>query len=155
MQLKDKIAIVTGARRGMGRTHILALAKEGAKVVVSDISLEGCEKVVDEVKNLGGQAIAVKCDVTKKQEIEEMVKETLDKFGKIDILVNNAGIVEFKAFLEMTEEEWDKTLDINLKGYFLCAQACAKEMVKQKSGAIVNIASVAMGQVGIGFPNIA
>ncbi len=155
MQLKDKVAIVTGARRGMGRTHILALAKEGAKVVVSDISLEGCEKVVDEVKNLGGQAIAVKCDVTKKQEIEEMVKETLDKFGKIDILVNNAGIAEFKAFLEMTEEEWDKTLDINLKGYFLCAQACAKEMVKQKSGAIVNIASVAMGQVGIGFPNIA
>ena len=155
MQLKDKIAIVTGARRGMGRTHVLALAKEGAKVVVSDISLEGCEKVVDEVKNLGGQAIAVKCDVTKKQEIEKMVKETLDKFGKIDILVNNAGIAEFKAFLEMTEEEWDKTLDINLKGYFLCAQACVKEMVKQKSGVIVNIASVAMGQVGIGFPNIA
>jgi len=155
MQLKDKVAIVTGARRGMGRTHVLALAKEGAKVVVSDISLEGCEKVVDEVKNLGGQAIAVKCDVTKKQEIEKMVKETLDKFGKIDILVNNAGIAEFKAFLEMTEEEWDKTLDINLKGYFLCAQACAKEMAKQKSGAIVNIASVAMGQVGIGFPNIA
>jgi len=155
MQLKDKIAIVTGARRGMGRTHALVLAKEGAKVVVSDISLEDCEKVVDEIKSSGGQAIAVKCDVTKKQEIEKMVKETLDKFGKIDILVNNAGIAEFKAFLEMTEEEWDKTLDINLKGYFLCAQACAKEMAKQKSGAIVNIASVAMGQVGIGFPNIA
>ena len=155
MQLKDKVAIVTGAIRGMGRTHVLALAKEGAKVVVSDISLEDCEKVVDEIKSSGGQAIAVKCDVTKKQEIEKMVKETLDKFGKIDILVNNAGIAEFKAFLEMTEEEWDKTLDINLKGYFLCAQACAKEMVKQKSGAIVNIASVAMGQVGIGFPNIA
>ncbi|HDY72855.1 MAG TPA: SDR family NAD(P)-dependent oxidoreductase, partial [bacterium] len=110
MQLKDKIAIVTGARRGMGRTHALVLAKEGAKVVVSDISLEDCEKVVDEIKGSGGQAIAVKCDITKKQEIEEMVKETLDKFGKIDILVNNAGIAEFKAFLEMTEEEWDKTL---------------------------------------------
>ncbi len=155
MQLKDKIAIVTGARRGMGRTHALVLAKEGAKVVVSDISLEDCEKVVDEIKSSGGQAIAVKCDVTKKQEIEKMVKEALDKFEKIDILVNNAGIAEFKAFLEMTEEEWDRTLDINLKGYFLCAQACAKEMAKQKSGVIINIASVAMGQVGIGFPNIA
>ncbi len=155
MQLKDKIAIVTGARRGTGRTHALVLAKEGAKVVVSDISLEGCEKVADEIKSSGGQAVAVKCDVTSKKEIDGMVKKTLDKFGKIDILVNNAGIAEFKAFLEMTEKEWDRTLDINLKGYFLCAQACAKEMAKQKSGVIVNIASVAMGQVGIGFPNIA
>ena len=72
--------------------------------------------------------------------------------GKVDILVNNAGICQFKPFLELTEEEWDRTININLKGYFLCAQACAKEMAKQKSGAIVNIASIAMGQVGVGFP---
>ncbi len=155
MQLKDKVAIITGARRGMGRTHAIALVEEGAKVVVSDISLEDCQKVVDEIKSAGGEAIAVKCDVTKKQEIEKMVKDTLDKFGKIDILVNNAGIAESKAFLEMTEEEWDRTLDINLKGYFLCAQACAKEMAKQKSGAIINISSIAMGQVGVGFSQIA
>ena len=154
MQLKDKIAIITGARRGMGRTHALALAKEGAKIVVSDISLEDCQKVVDEIKSAGGEAIAVKCDVTKKQEIEKMVKDVVDKFGKVDILVNNAGIAAFKPFLEMTEEEWDRTLDINLKGYFLCSQACAKEMVKQKSGTIINIASVAMGQVGIGFSTL-
>lgn len=154
MQLKDKTAIITGARRGMGRTHALALAEEGANVVVSDISLEDCQKVVDEIKSAGGEAIAVKCDVTKKQEVEKMVKDALDKFGKINILVNNAGIAEFKAFLEMTEEEWDKTLDINLKGYFLCAQACAKEMAKQKSGTIVNISSIAMGQVGVGFSEI-
>ena len=83
-----------------------------------------------------------------------MVKKTVKKWGKIDILVNNAGICQFKPFLELTEEEWDKTLDINLKGYFLCTQAVAKEMTKQKSGVIVNIASVAMGQQGIGFPNI-
>jgi NAD(P)-dependent dehydrogenase (short-subunit alcohol dehydrogenase family) len=99
--------------------------------------------------------MAVKCDVSKKAEVEEMVKKTIDKFKRVDILVNNAGICQFKPFLELTEEEWDRTLNINLKGYFLCAQAVAKEMVKQKSGVIVNIASVAMGQVGVGFPNLA
>ncbi len=153
--LKDKVAIITGARRGMGRTHALILAKAGAKVVVSDISQEDCQKVVDEIEKDGGEALAYKCDVSKKEEIEGMVKETVDKFGKVDILVNNAGIAQFKPFLELTEEEWDRTLDINLKGYFLCAQTVAKEMVKQKSGAIVNIASVAMGQVGVGFLNLA
>lgn len=80
------------------------------------------------------------------------LKKTVEKFGKIDILVNNAGIAQFKPFLELTEEEWDRTLDINLKGYFLCAQAVAKEMAKRKSGVIINIASIAMGQIGVGFP---
>ena len=154
MDLKGKVAIVTGARRGMGKTHALALAKAGAKVVVADISSEDCEAVAAEIKKLKGEAIAVKCDVSKKEEVEEMVKKTVEKFGKVDILVNNAGICQFKPFLELTEEEWDRTININLKGYFLCAQAAAKEMVKQKSGAIVNIASIAMGQVGVGFPAI-
>ena len=154
MELKNKVAIVTGARRGMGRTHALILAKEGAKVVVSDMSLDDCQKVVEEIKKQGGEAIAVKCDVTKKEEIEEVVKKTIKTFGKIDILVNNAGILQFKPFLELTEEDWDRMLSVNLKGYFLCAQACAKEMVNQKSGTIINIGSIAMGQVGIGFPGI-
>jgi len=154
LNLKDKVAIITGARRGMGRTHALVLAKAGAKAVVSDISLEDCQKVVEEIKAGGGEAIAVKCDVTKKAEIDEMVRKTVEAFGKVDILVNNAGICQFKPFLELTEEEWDRTIDINLKGYFLCAQAVAREMAKQKSGVIVNIASVAMGQLGVGFPNI-
>ena len=153
-KLQDKVAIITGARRGMGRTHAITLAKAGAKVVISDISLEDCQKVVEEIKRAGGEAIALKCDVTKKEEVEEMVKKTIEQFGKIDILVNNAGILQFKPFLELTEKDWDKTLDINLKGYFLCAQAVAKEMVKQKSGVIINIASVAMGQLGVGFPNL-
>lgn len=153
-ELKGKVAIITGARRGMGRTHALTLAKAGAKVVVSDISQEDCEKVVEEIRKDGGEAIAIKCDVSKKEEVDEMVKKTVDEFGKIDILVNNAGIADFKPFLEMTEEDWNRTIDINLKGYFLCAQAAAKEMAKQKAGVIVNIASVAMGQQGIGFPNI-
>ena len=152
--LKDKTAIVTGARRGMGRTHAITLAKAGAKVVVSDISQEDCRVVVEEIEKAGGEAIAIKCDVSKKEEVDNMVKAAVDKWGKVDILVNNAGIAEFASFLEMTEEQWDRTLDINLKGYFLCAQAAAKEMAKQKSGVIVNIASVAMGQQGVGFPNI-
>ena len=155
MDLKGKVAIITGARRGMGRTHALTLAKAGAKVVVADISLEDCQKVVDEIKKAKGEAMAVKCDVTKKEDIDNMVKAAVGKWGKVDILVNNAGICQFKPFLELTEEEWNRTININLRGYFLCAQACAKEMAKQKSGVIVNVASVAMGQVGIGFQNLA
>ena len=154
LELKDKVAIITGARRGMGKSHALKLAKVGAKVVVSDISQEECQLVVDEIKKEKGEAIAVKCDATKKEEVDNMIKAAVDKWGKVDILVNNAGICQFKPFLELTEEEWDRTLNINLKGYFLCAQAAAKEMAKQKSGVIINIASVAMGEQGIGFPNI-
>jgi len=152
--LKNKVAIITGARRGMGRAHALVLAKAGVKVVVSDISEEDCQKVVKEIEKEGGQALAVKCDISKKEEVKEMVRKTVAKFGQIDILVNNAGIAQFVPFLEMTEEEWDRTLDINLKGYFLCTQEAAKEMTKRKSGVIINIASVVMGQQGIGFPNI-
>jgi len=161
MDLTGKVAIITGARRGMGRTHALVLAKAGAKVVVSDVSQGDCEKVVKEIEKAKstaspqGEALAVKCDVTKKEEVDKMVQAAVEKFGKVDILVNNAGIVQFKPFLELTEREWDMTLDINLKGYFLCAQAVVKEMVKQKSGVIINITSVAMGQVGIGMSTIA
>jgi len=155
LDLKNKVAIITGARRGMGRAHALALAKADAKVVVSDISQEDCEIVVGEIKKAGGEALAVKCDVSKKQEVDNMVKAAVGKWGRVDILVNNAGICQFKPFLEITEEEWDRTIDINLKGYFLCAQAASREMVKQKSGAIVNIASIAMGQMGVGFATLA
>lgn len=155
LNLTGKVAIITGARRGMGRTHALALAGAGAKVAVVDISLEDCQKVVDEIKAQGGEALAIQCDVSKKSEVENMVKMTVEKFGKLDILVNNAGVVQFKPFLELTEEDWDRTLNINLRGYFLCAQAAAKEMAKQKYGAIVNVASIAMGQIGVGFAGLA
>ncbi len=149
--LTGKVAIVTGARRGIGRGIALKLAEAGADVTVSDISLEDCQKVVEEIEALGQKGLAVKCDVTNRSEVEEMVAQTVEKFGKVDILVNNAGIAGMKPFLELTEEEWDRVLDINLKGQFLCAQAAAKEMVKQKSGRIINLASIAAGQVGVGF----
>lgn len=152
--LKGKVAIITGAKQGMGKTHALLLAKAGAKVVVSDISQDECQKVADEIKSAGGEAIAMRCDISNKNEVDEMIGSTIKEFGKIDILVNNAGYLEYASFLEMTEAQWDKTMNINLKGYFLCSQAAAKEMAKQKSGAIVNIASIAMGQVGVGFPSI-
>jgi len=152
--LKNKVALVTGARRGIGKGIALALAEAGAKVVVTDIDEKECQEVVKEIEKLGSKGLAKKLDVTNKKEVEEAVKLAVDKFGKLDILVNNAGICPFKPFLELTEEDWDKVLDINLKGYFFCAQAAAKEMVKQKWGRIINIASVAMGQIGIGFPNI-
>lgn len=142
---------MTGARRGMGRAHAIALAKEGAKVVVSDISLDECQAVVDEIKSAGGEALAVKCDVSNKAEVEEMLKSAVEKFGKVDILVNNAGIYSPKSFLEITEEDWDKTININLKGQFLCAQEAAKIMMKNKWGRIINIASIASGQVGVGI----
>lgn len=153
--LKDKVVLITGARRGMGKADALLMAEAGAKVVLADISQEECQQVADEIKKAGGQALALKCDVSKQKEVEEMVKKTVKEFGRLDILVNNAGVCQFKPFLEMTEEEWSRTLDINLKGYFLCAQAAAKEMAKQKSGVIVNIASIVMGQIGKGMAGLA
>jgi len=100
--LRGKVAIVTGARRGMGRSHALTLARAGAKVVVSDINQEDCEKVVAEIKKLGGEALAVKTDVSQKTEVDNLVRKTLAQFGRVDILVNNAGICQFKPFLELT-----------------------------------------------------
>ncbi len=155
MNLKDRVALVTGARRGIGQGIALALAQAGAKVVVTDIDRADCQKVVDQIKKSGQDGLALKVDVTSKEDVEQAIQKAVEKFSKIDILVNNAGIAQFKPFLELTEEEWDRTLDINLKGMFLCSQAAVREMAKNKYGRIVNIASIASGQVGVGFLNIA
>lgn len=150
--LKNKVALVTGARRGMGRAHALALASQGAKVVVTDMDLEECQSVVDEIVKAGGEAVAFKMDVSNSAEVSEVFSEAVKKYSRLDILVNNAGVFLPKPFLEMTEAEWDKTIDINLKGEFLCAQAAAKEMAKNKWGRIINVSSIASGQVGVGYP---
>jgi NAD(P)-dependent dehydrogenase (short-subunit alcohol dehydrogenase family) len=155
MKLDNKTAIVTGARRGIGHAIALALAKEGANVVVSDVSQEDCQKVVIEIEVLGKRGLAVKCDVTSRVEVEDMVRRAVAEFGRVDILVNNAGVINFKPFLELTDEDWDNTLNVNLKGQFLCARAVAKEMVKNKWGRIINIASISSGGCGIAFPLIA
>lgn len=150
-ELTNKIALVTGARRGMGKSHALALAKQGAKVVVTDIDLDECRLVEDEIKSGGGEALCFKMDVSNAQEVNQVFSEAVKQFGRLDILVNNAGIYVPKPALEITEEEWDHVIRINLKGQFLCAQRAAKEMAKNKWGRIINIASVASGQVGVGI----
>jgi len=155
MRLEGRIAIVTGSRRGIGRAIALALAKEGASVVVSDVSQEDCQKVVAEIEKLGRKGLALKCNVTSAAEVEDLVKKTVAKFGKLDILVNNAGIITFKPFLELTDEDWDNLMNVNLKGQFLCARAAAREMIKNKWGRIINIASISSGGCGIAFPLIA
>ena len=147
MKLKNKVAIVTGSKRGIGKSIALELAKEGAKVVVSDIDLKECQSVCDEIKKIGSDAIAVKCDVSQKKDVDAMIKKSIQKFKKIDILVNNAGVFLTKPFIQMTEKDWDFVLDINLKGLFLCTNAVAKQMIKQKNGKIISIASIA-GKVG-------
>lgn len=149
--LKDKIALVTGGRRGMGKSHALALATQGAKVVITDIDEAECQLVVDEIKANDGEATCFKMDVSSKEDIDRVIAEAIKQFSRLDILVNNAGIYIPKPALEITEEEWNKVMDINLKGEFLCAQRVAREMAKNKWGRIINIASVASGQVGVGI----
>ncbi len=149
--LTGKVALVTGAQRGMGRADALALAAQGATVIVTDIDLKTCESVVKEIEKVGGTAAAFALNVTEKKQIDAVFDAVIKQFKRIDILVNNAGIFRPKPALEMTEEEWQQTIDVNLKGYFLCAQRAAKEMAKQKYGRIINIASIACGQVGAGF----
>jgi len=149
--LKGKVAIVTGGAKGMGKADSLKLALAGAKVVLCDIDVAGCQLVADEIKKNRGEAIVLKCDISKKVDIDSVVAETLKKFGKIDVLVNNAGIYPSEPFLQMSEANFAKVIDVNLKGSFMMAQACAKEMAKQKSGSIINIASIAAIK---GFPGL-
>lgn len=148
MRLQNRVAIVTGSRRGIGKAIALTLAKEGANLVITDVNLEDCEKVVSEIESSGGSAIAVKCDVSLKTEVQQMVAQTINTFGKIDILVNNAMYTSFKPFIRMSEEEWDHVIDVNLKGAFLCSQAAARNMIKNGWGRIINIASVSSGGSG-------
>ncbi|HEY4527910.1 MAG TPA: SDR family NAD(P)-dependent oxidoreductase [Candidatus Paceibacterota bacterium] len=149
--LKDKIALVTGARRGMGKSHAIALASQGAKVVVTDIDEKECQAVADEIKSKGGEAMAFKLDVSNKADVDAVFDEVIKQYGRLDILVNNAGIYQPKPAMEITEEDWDRMIDIDLKGEFLCAQRAAKEMAKNNWGRIINIASIASGGVGVGI----
>lgn len=141
MSLENKTAIVTGARRGIGKGIAIALAKEGCNVVISDIDEKDCEAVAEEVRKLGPKALAVQCDVTKKEEVENLFSKTVEEFGQLDILVNNAGIFPFVPFAEMKEEDWDKVMNVNLKSIFLCSKEAAK--VLPEGGRIVNISSIA------------
>ena len=150
MDLKDKTAIVTGAAQGIGKVIALGLAKCGADIAVSDINEDSLSSAVKEIEALGRKAIAVKMDVSSLKDCEEMVKKTIDAFGKVDILINNAGITRDTVLLRMKEEQWDQVIQVNLKGTFNCTKAVIRSMFKQKSGKIINISSVtgAMGNAG-------
>jgi 3-oxoacyl-[acyl-carrier protein] reductase len=141
--LDGKVALVTGASRGIGREVALELARQGANVAVNYSGSEAkANEVVDLIKELGRDAFAVQCDVSNSEAVTSMVKETIDRFGSLDILVNNAGITRDNLLMRMKEEEWDDVININLKGVFLVTKAVTRQMMKQRYGRIINVASI-------------
>ena len=150
--LENKVALVTGGGRGLGRAMALALAKAGADVVVASRTQSQLEKVVKEIQETGVRSLPLVADVSKRQDVQEMVSEVKEKLGRIDILVNAAGVNKRMPSLEVTSELWDQIVEINLKGTFLCCQAVVPYMIKQRSGSIINIASLLSA---IGIPSLA
>ncbi len=146
--LRSQVAIVTGASRGIGRAIALELARMGATVVVNYASSSGvAEELVTAISEAGGNAIAIQADVSKAEQVDALVKNVMEQFKRVDILVNNAGITRDTLLLRMKPEDWQAVIDLNLTGVFLCTRAASKIMLKQRSGRIINIASVA-GQMG-------
>ncbi|MDH4161258.1 MAG: 3-oxoacyl-[acyl-carrier-protein] reductase [Nitrospirota bacterium] len=150
MMLSGKIALVTGAAQGIGRDIALGLAADGADVAICDVNLEAAQKTAADIEAKGRKSLALKANVAASAEVTGMIDQVVEKFGRIDVLVNNAGITRDGLILRMKDEDWDLVLSINLKGSFLCTKAALKHMTKQRSGTIINIASIvgAMGNAG-------
>jgi 3-oxoacyl-[acyl-carrier protein] reductase len=141
-RLNGKIAIVTGSSRGIGLAIAKRFAAEGARLVINYVARrDEAEAAVRAIAETGGEAIAVQADVSRSDAVEHLIRATIDRFGRIDILVNNAGVMVTKGVLETTEEDWDRTIDVNLKGAYLCSKAVAPIMIEQQTGTIVNISS--------------
>ena len=147
MQLKDKVAIITGSGRGIGRATAIAYAAEGAKVVITSRSREQLDEVANSISSNNGEAFAVAADIRERSEVQSLVEKTLDRYGRIDILVNNAGINPRGPFLDTTDEDWNDVWNINVMGVVHCCRAVLPIMQKQKSGNIINIGS-GLGEVG-------
>lgn len=150
MRLNNKVAIITGGGSGIGKETSLLFSEEGAKVVVADIDENGGKETVEEIIEAGGEAFFFKLDVSDREHTITVVKETKEKYGKIDILINNAGITQDALVVKMTEEQWDRVIDVNLKGVFNCTQAVVGVMIEQGSGVIINASSVVglFGNIG-------
>ena len=149
--LEGQTAIVTGASRGIGKAIAILLAMEGAEVIINySSSLENANKVVSEIKSLGGKAYPIQADISNENSVNELIKTVLDKSNKIDVLVNNAGITKDGLLMRMKTGDWQKVLDLNLSGVFYCTRAVSRQMLKQKKGRIINITSVVglMGNPG-------
>lgn len=142
MRLKDKVAIITGSAQGIGKETAKTFAREGAKVVISDINENAVKEVVEEIKAMGAEALGFRVDVSKRAQVDEMVAEVKKAWGRVDVLVNNAGITADSMFKKMTEEQFDRVININLKGVYNCAQAVLETMTEQGSGVILNASSV-------------
>jgi len=147
MNLVNKVAIVTGAGRGIGKAIAIALAREGANIIAIDVNIQTAEEVAKEIKSLDRQAWAIQVDVSDSKEVNRMVQSVLKKFKRVDILVNNAAIIKRGSIEDLTEEDWDRVMDVNLKGAFNCMKAVVGTMKKQRYGKIVNISSIA-GKIG-------
>jgi 3-oxoacyl-[acyl-carrier protein] reductase len=142
MRLKDKVALITGGARGIGKAIALLFAKEGADIAIGDVNIEEAKKTSLEVESLGRQSLSLELDVTDPIKVEAAVNKILDKFRKVDILVNNAGITKDSLILRMSEQDFAAVLNVNLKGTFNCTKAIARVMLKQRGGKIINIASI-------------
>jgi 3-oxoacyl-[acyl-carrier protein] reductase len=147
VKLKDRVAIVTGAARGIGKAIAWTFVREGAKVALVDVEKASLETLQKEIRRDGGQAVAVSCDVSKSSEVKQMVDYVQRAFGRIDILVNNAGIIRSGTIETVTEEDWDRVIEVNLKGPFNCSKAVVEIMKRQGYGKIVNVSSIA-GKMG-------
>jgi meso-butanediol dehydrogenase/(S,S)-butanediol dehydrogenase/diacetyl reductase len=155
MRLADRVALVTGAARGIGREIALRFAREGAAVVVADVDTAGVDRVAAELKVSGSRGFGVEVDVASSAAVRRMVSDTLGRLGRIDVLVNNAGVISFSPFLDLAEEEWDRVYAINVKGVFLCSKAVGRHMKERQEGRIINISSIAGKTAGLYAPHYA
>jgi meso-butanediol dehydrogenase / (S,S)-butanediol dehydrogenase / diacetyl reductase len=143
MRLARKVALITGAGAGIGRATALLFAEEGAKVVVQDVKAAAAEETVQLIMKAGGEAVAVGGDVTSRVDAEAMVKKAVETYGRLDVLFNNAGIWRGGTLLDISEEDWDRTMDVNVKGIYLVSRYAVQQMMRQEGGSIINAASVA------------
>lgn len=155
MRVKDKVVIITGGGSGIGKETGILFAKEGAKVVVADVNEKAGAETVDAIKNAGGEAFFARLDVSNREQSRQVVKDTIAKYSRVDVLINNAGIIQDALVVKMTEEQWDKVIDINLKGPFNCIQAVVEQMISQGSGVILNISSIVALYGNVGQTNYA